>query len=361
MNSLVKFAAASALKKILFLVLVGIALIPSSVFADGGVFLDYYRYAVYLPEQKAAIFWDGTNETLILSTKIRSEDLTNMAWVVPIPSKTKPEIEEGDIQVFYQLADIFTEYKGKGGGPSFHPLFMVPFGLCLVGSFTSALIYISRKRMVFLFLFIFFALMSVVSFVLSVMYTGALTFTFMGDGGVEPIEIKKVDFYDVATLKATNATALVGWLNGNGYSVPESAVPILQDYCDKEDLYFIANKINLEDRYNSTYERSKILYELRDGIATPLKITFQPDEPFYPMKISSINDGRTEISVFVISPSPVEDTSLILRPFNARGDYVFPKHARLLGEEYADYYVTYLRYHGDLEDLTADSIFESEQ
>lgn len=359
MNGLIRIRRACALKKILFLALVSIALIPSSVLADGGVFLDYYRYAVYLPEQKAAIFWDGTNETLILSTKIRSENLTNMAWVIPIPSKTKPEIEEGDIGIFHQLADIFTEYKGKGGGPSFSPLVMVPFGLCLVGGFTSALIYISRKRTVFLFLFIFIALMSVVSFVLSVMYMGALSFTFMGNGGVEPIEIKKVDIYDVATLKATNATALVGWLNGNGYAVPESAVPVLQDYCDKEDFYFIANKINLEDRYNSTAERDSILSALRQGMATPLRITFQPDEAFYPQRISSINDGRTDITVFVISPSPVEDRSWILRPFNPRGDYVWAKRARGLGEKYRDYYVTYLRYYGDLDGLTADSTFSS--
>lgn len=348
------------MKIILFLAVVGFALVPSSVLADGGVFLDYYRYAVYLPEQKAAIFWDGTNETLILSTKIRSEDLTNMAWVVPIPSKTKPEIEEGDIYIFYQLAEIFTEYKGKGySDPSFDPLAIVPFGLGLVGSLSSAIIYVVRKQRNLLYLSVFFASMSLVSFVWLVMYMGSMagTFTSTGDGGVEPIEIKKVDVYDVATLKATNATALVGWLNDNGYAVPESAVPILQDYCDKDDYYFIANRINLEDRYTTDTERSKVLDELRDGIATPLRITFQPDEPFYPMRISSINDGRTDISVFVIAPSIVEDKSWILRPFNARGDYVWPKRTSSFGEKYRGYYVTYLRYYGDLEDLTADSIF----
>ena len=303
-------------------------------------FFDYYRYTVYLPEQKATVFWDGTNETLILSTKIRSENLTNMAWVIPIPSKIKPEIEEGDIGIFYELAEIFTEYKGKGGGSSFHPLAMVPFGLCLVGSFASAMIYVVRKRTIFLCLFVFFASFSVVSFVLTVAWMGSLSFTFMGNGGVEPIEIKKVDIYDVATLKATNATALVSWLNDSGYAVPESAIPVLQDYCDEEDFYFIANKINLEDMYNSTDERSRILSELRQGIATPLEITFQPDEPFYPQKISSINGGRTYISVYVVSPSPVSDKSRILQPYNVEGERVLPKPASSLGEKYRDYYVT---------------------
>ena len=42
-----------------------------SIFANGGIFIDIdYDEHVYIPNQKAAIFWDGTNETMILSTKI---------------------------------------------------------------------------------------------------------------------------------------------------------------------------------------------------------------------------------------------------------------------------------------------------
>ena len=105
--------------------------------------------------------------------------------------------------------------------------------------------------------------------------------------------------------------------------------------------------------HNTTAERSRILSELRQGIATPLKITFQPDEPFYPQKISSINNGTTYISVYVISPSPVTDKSGILRI----NPFTFPKPADKLGEKYKNYYVTLLEYHGDLKTLQEDSIF----
>jgi hypothetical protein len=341
------------MKKRLLLALISILLIPNSVSADGGVFLDFHQQ-VYLPEQKAAIFWDGTEETLILSTKIRSESLTNMAWVIPLPSKTKPEIEKGDISLFYELAKIFEEKKGTESSSQLPAIVIVPSALCLIGFVATIILYFARKRRAFLYASIIFLAASFVSFVFLWAWMGALTFTFMGDEGVEPIEIKKVDIYDVATLKATNATALVRWLNDNGYTVPESAIPILQDYCNKENFYFIANKINLEDKYKTTAERNSILYELEQGIATPLEITFQPDEPFYPQKISSINDGTTDISVYVISPSPVEDKSGILSVYDTRS-------AGRLGARYKNYHVTLLEYHGDLKTLQADSIFPTEE
>ena len=342
------------MKIILLLALISIVLIPCSVLADGGVFgmsIDQY---VYLPEQKAAIFWDGTNETLILSTKIRTEDLTNMAWVIPLPSKTKPEIEKGDISIFYKLAGIFAKPKGRSY-TVYGPIVIVPFGLCFISGVVAIIFYIRRKRRDFLYLSVFlFALSLVLLFFFLAMWMGSLSFAFMGEGGVEPIEIKKVDFYDVAILKATNATALVGWLNENGYVVPESAVPILQDYCDKENFYFIANKINLEDRYNTATERNRILSELRKGIATPLKITFQPYAPFYPQKISSINNGTTYINVYFISPYEVfGDNSGILRI----NPFTFPQQTDKLGEKYENYWVTLLEYRGDLKNLRADSIF----
>ncbi len=325
------------MKKTLFLLIIGIILIPNLVFADGGVFPNYSE-KVYLPAQKAVISWDGSEEILILSTKISTENLANLAWVIPIPSKTDPEVEEGDIEIFYDLADLFS---GKRPGT---------FG-------------VSEK--------------------------------------VEVVEIKKVDIYDIAVLKTTDAAALVDWLNENGYIVPESTTPILEEYCRQEDFYFIANKINLANKYQDLiikdedkacaemvgelvseayyiaiseaeifsvleslkeegecqevdFEAVKILVELKLGIATPLKITFQPKTPFYPLKISSINDGDTEIDVYLFSETPVKDKSGILSLFQMTENTSVFKNSYRLGQKY----VTYLNYSGDLKDLSSDSWFE---
>ncbi|RLI99664.1 MAG: hypothetical protein DRP06_03095 [Candidatus Aenigmatarchaeota archaeon] len=132
-------------------------------------------------------------------------------------------------------------------------------------------------------------------------------------------------------------------MDENRYNTPETAILILQDYCDRDNFYFIANKINLANKYRNltitegdmecasklfkyswlnigTDHRNKrdweraiqnnykfylykrreiiqILVELKRGISTPLKFTFQPEEPFNPMKISSINEGDTSVSI----------------------------------------------------------------
>lgn len=328
------------MKKLLILLTIGIFLIPTLVLGDGMVLPDYEE-KVYLPNQKAVISWDGEEEVMILSTKIKADNLANMAWVIPIPSKVKPEIDKGDIDIFYDLADLFREKAPSRG--------------------------------------------------------------FMGvegpDKGVEVVEFKKVDIYDITTLKATDAGALVDWLNNNGYIVPESATPVFQEYCDQESFYFIANKINLANKYKdliitdkdkvcaevvteyytryerideqkiywaledmdeckeATFEAVNVLVELAQGIATPIKITFQPKIPFYPLKISSVNDGDTVVDVYVFSKTPVKDKSAVLSVSQMVKSTASLKEAFQRDHGVSGDYITYLTYAGSLKDLKADSWF----
>ena len=273
------------------------------VLADGMVLPDYEE-KVYLPNQKAVISWDGEEEVMILSTKIKTDNLANMAWVIPIPSKVKPEIEEGNVEIFYDLASLFIK-RGRTLG---------------LGIFSGLEV---------------------------------------SDKGVEVVEFKKVDIYDITTLKATDAGALVGWLNANGYLVPENATSILQEYCDQEDFYFIANKINLANKYEDSAvgEKEQALQELKQGIATPIKITFQPSQAFYPLKISSLNDGQVLVDVYVFSNTPVKDKSGVLSVVE-----MTKNNSSNLKENYGleQAYITHLTYTGDIKGLGSDSWFEGQ-
>lgn len=287
--------------KILILLLF-LLILPASVFADGmPIPRNEYKGSVHMPEQKAVISWDGQNETMVISTKIQSDDLTDIAWVVPIPSKIKPEVEEGDIQLFYDLADLFRQER-EG----------------------------TNLRM-------------------SLQEAGA-------GAEVEVIEVKTVGIYNIVILKATDSGALVEWLNTHDFKVSEDLESFLEDYVKEENMYFVANKLNLgaqharaptEDELacaNKIYEtyhsdphiRHSILYyssefdfdvfstwmtkdyfnetcrnaspditysifELKNGVATPLKFTFQPETPFYPMKISGLGKGGTEAILYFLS------------------------------------------------------------
>ncbi|NIO22616.1 MAG: DUF2330 domain-containing protein [Candidatus Aenigmarchaeota archaeon] len=273
----------------LFILIFAFLIQPQLTGADGAIFNSYETYVVY-PTQKAAIIWDGNKETMILSTRFITEELVDFAWVIPITSTSKPEVSEGDIEVFYKIKKLLEP----------------------------------PKRIVFL-----------------PIISGGLE--------VEVIEEKKVDIYDIAILKATDAEALVNWLNENGYVTPQTTIPTLQYYTNQENFYFIANKINLSNKYGNiritsneiicfdniprsrymnetefnyvvarelrkycdpdspflSRENLKLLHKLKTGISTPVKIEFYPERLFYPMKMTSIYDRPVSIDIYIFSETPV--------------------------------------------------------
>ena len=332
-------------KRILLLILTLFILTSTVVLADGGM-IPSAEIEITLAEQNAVIWWDGTEETLLLSTKATANELTDIAWVIPIQSKVKPEVEEGNLSILKEIPNLFQiDYSSKG----------------LFGSIGG----------------------------------------FKELAGVEIIERKKIDIYDITILKTNEGDSLVNWLNENGYFVDTKHIPLFQEYANKKDMYFIANKINFEEKYfginitpsyNTCAEKipSHYLYrkntqedlddlkqiikedqtescegifleaviniaELKNGVATPLEIIFQPEEAFYPQKISSINPSGfgTWINVYLIANSPMEDTNNILDL----------KYNVELNEEWKNKlhtslnYATKLTFNGNSEDLIKDSIF----
>jgi len=318
------------------------------VFADGGVFIDVDR-KVRLPNQKAVVSWretgQGGEETLLISTKIKLDEFGDFAWVVPIPSSSKPEVEAGDIEIFSDLARLFYPKRGYGYGIG------VPKGMDVAES----------ER-------------------------------------VEVVELKKVDIYDIAILKATSGQVLIDWLNRNGFYIPQRAKGILDEYAKQDDFYFIANKVNLANLYSDfeierlepTWKEKecarliseayrydyfdddkisfwaenydcgdvdvkmlKALIDLDQGIATPLSVKFMPKQAFYPLKISSLNEGETRVDVYVFADTPAKDESGILKQdsMTKNVDYI-----RAYG--FDQKYITYLTFNGDLAELDKDAWFE---
>jgi hypothetical protein len=167
----------------------------NSVYADGWHISDHDLH-LYEPNQKAVISWDGETETMILASAVKSDDIANFAWVVPIQSSSKPEVTAGDISIFEDLVDYFKKEDD------------------------------SHARML--------------------------------EQGVSILESKEIDVYDITILQATSSDDLIDWLNNNGYQVPEEAKPILDKYVEKGDFYFVANKIDLTNKFVDALELIKI-------------------------------------------------------------------------------------------------------
>jgi hypothetical protein len=345
---------------------------PFAVWANGGIHYSIEspqsEDEINIPHQRAIIFWDDNEkkEVILLSTEIEAKGISDLAWVIPIQSKVKPEVEEAETKIFDAVPWLFSEIKRvKSGG-----------GILAIGIFILLVLTLFfclfRKKRTKLYL------ISGVIFIVMIMLFASIILVSMGGshGGssskiipIEIIEIKKVGIYDVMILKSTDANFMVNWLNENGYKVSTKSNTILQEYCDKPDFYFIVNKINKE------YLDEK---NLSQGIATPLEIKFQPEKPFYPMKLSSINGGETLIDVYFFSSEPVGDESGLLkvkksrniqkfrqvlslsRNEDAKKSYGYLQNLQLQNDmDYLTFYIgTWLQFKGDLFEITLSRCYE---
>jgi len=182
----------------------------NSVFADGW-HISNHDLHLYEPNQKAVISWDGQTETMTLASAVKSDDIANFAWVIPIQSSVKPEVNAGDISIFEDLVKYFKKEEKPQG-----------------------------------------------------VYERTLT-----QEGIEILESKEIDIYDITILKATVSGILINWLNENGYKVPEEARPILDKYVEKGDFYFVANKIDMSNKFKSIIEdinNGKISVNVNDNL-----------------------------------------------------------------------------------------------
>lgn len=196
---------------------------PVEVSADGMI-VPPPNYWVEETDQKAVIFHQGDQETLILSITFRG-DAEDFGWIIPLP--TRPEIDKSTDELFVALRELTQQrYRIQEGEK----------------------IGIQREM--------------------------------PSTGGVTVWETKKVGIYQTAILTSTDKTALADWLKENGYQYPTSQAYILQEYINR-GWYFVAAKIN-------TQSLGRLVEgQLKQGHATPLQLTFKTDKPFYPLKISS--------------------------------------------------------------------------
>jgi len=257
--------------KKLFITIFALMLItPYVVKADGGMFPPPDRY-VYEAEQKAAIYYQDGVETMVLSVKFYG-NAYDFGWIVPTPNY--PEVSKSSDELFTAL-DEFTEVK-------------YPYRVFLPSALEGD--YGATKQ------------------------------------GVEILETKKVDYYDVTILKASDASSLTNWLQKNNYDFPKAASYLLQDYIDNK-WYFSCFKID-----TAALGYSKISEELRQGHATPVQFQFVSDKIIFPMKISGVMGQYDYTAKRLIYPEyyqPPSDISVLL--------YIFADHRQTIPGFSTDY------------------------
>lgn len=195
--------------------------------ADGGYFPPPGQH-VSPGEQKAVIYYDSEKslQTLIINSEFQG-NARDLAWIIPTP--TKPDVKKAN-KVIFEKFDVLTKPEKNSG------------------SFINSGSYASEKTI---------------------------------SEGVYVYESKKVDYYDINILYATNSQDLIEWFNKNNYQYPENQSSVLQHYIDK-GWFFTAIKVSPESSEIAEKDTIK-------GTPTPVKMVFKTDKIVFPLKISAID------------------------------------------------------------------------
>lgn len=194
------------------------------------------------PSQKAILCMDEGKETLILQVKYAGE-AKDFAWIVPLPAKPDVSVIDDEESPFAEIS-LYTQRRNRWG------------------------------------------------------YRGRDSGEDVKSGTVRVLEQKTVGVYDIAALAANDAKALSDWLNKNGYAFPEKRKDVLAHYTRKKWVY-VAMRISAAALSQNGVDR------LKSGELQPIRFTFEASEMVYPLTISSVNAGETELLLYVLADTPM--------------------------------------------------------
>lgn len=142
-----------------------------------------------------------------------------------------------------------------------------------------------------------------------------------GDVGIYLHERKQVGIYDTVVMSGWNAENFMWWFQKEGFAIPDSAMPLIEEYMAK-DWIFVVMKINGSD-YTGGIE--------------PVKFEFDSPEAVYPLRISSVNKGASEIHLYVFADERQQEPGFNVTyasRFTADEARSYPKLNELLDREY---------------------------
>jgi len=107
-----------------------------------------------------------------------------------------------------------------------------------------------------------------------------------------------VGVYDIAVLAAKDAAALSAWLTKYGYAWPKGRNEVLAHYTKKAWVYAAL-------RIDPSQLDSDEVRKLKTGELQPIRFAFATREMVYPLHISSVNAGKTEVLLYLLADAPM--------------------------------------------------------
>lgn len=193
---------------------------------------------IRLDKQSAFLWREGKQEHMLLSVKY-SGGTDEFAWVIPVESRPKIEVEKG--APFTELRRA-TEVRIR-----------------------AEVLESSAK---------------------GTRAAGAAP-------GVVVLERREEGPYDLAVLQASTGGGLYQWLKENKFHITKNAKGYLNHYVDR-NFYFVAARIRTGAQGNEA-----VAAKLRNGTIAPMHLSFQAKVLSYPLKVTAVNPGSSEMELYV--------------------------------------------------------------
>ncbi|MFD9302018.1 DUF2330 domain-containing protein [Streptomyces sp. NPDC060048] len=208
--------------------------------------------------EASVVRWDGRTEQIAMRFTVGG-DAKRAAWIMPVPGRATVRL--GDAGLFPQLADMTgPEYRTRG-------YFWPRRGDWPLTSDRGD--------------------------------TAGAPLPGSREAGVGVVGRERLGDFDVARLTATDPEALRGWLDANGFELPDGLSAELQPYVDQHWEYVA---VRLAPREPGAVLR---------GTLDPLLIRFESERLVYPMRLSRLAKSAQSLGLYVLADHRMEPASPI--------------------------------------------------
>ena len=290
-----------------FLLLVLTSISPQGALADGMV-IPMRAYAIpTIPDQQALIHFDGKVETLVIETSFSGQG-TNFAWIVPLPAP--PKIEPVSTGLFRTLQVIFQPeivLSVRHYWPA------LPIAAMLVG-----LIALIRRESFFgltIAAIIFLLMAAIFPPSLSKARTAGLSGG--ASANVQVLSRENAGLFETVTIQAKDSSALLEWLNGNGFATPKEIEPAVADYV-RRGWVFASAKLRCEPGENAIRSTH------------PLAFSFLTTAPVYPLRLTATGNTPCRVDLYVFGPRRASVPGFTVQRCEAPQYKMKPERYRLL-------------------------------
>jgi len=267
------------------------------VWADRGGFSPL-GHEVFESGQKAIIGWNGTDEILILSSDVNSSQESLVIEFLPLPSN--PDISKGEKDSFIEVEILVGEYFDYTGFRT-------------------------------------------------ISHTRAAEGPY---GGVEITFHQIIGVHDLTVVKAEDAQELISWTEDflNDIQIEYEELPsgledVFSVYVDEGINFFAVDVIDVNSTTRSV---------------DPLVYEFKSSRLYYPLRISTLFSGDTDISLFTITTRELNDESILKEGFQKMAKFNIKPEALIeINPSMAEMFsnnpcLCFYKYEGSLNNLKSD-------